>query len=91
MPVEVHIPTSLRRLTQGRRTLQVEAYTLREVIERLEGLFPGFRDRLLDERGELKGYINIYHNGRDIREKGGLSTALKSGDSISILPALAGG
>ncbi len=91
MPVEVHIPASLRRLTRGRRILQVEAHDLKEVIERLEELFPGFRDKLLDEEGKLRRYISIYHNGRDIREEGGLSTALKSGDSISILPALAGG
>ncbi|HID56564.1 TPA: MoaD/ThiS family protein [Candidatus Poribacteria bacterium] len=91
MSVEVHIPTSMRRLTRGKRILHLEAHTLRELIDRLEELFPGFRDRLLDERGELKGYINIYRNGRDIREEGGLETGLKQGDSISILPALAGG
>lgn len=91
MPVEVHIPTSMRRLTRGKSVFQIEAHTLREVIERLDERFPGFRDRLLDEEGELRGYINIYRNGKDIREEGGLETALESGDSISILPALAGG
>jgi molybdopterin synthase sulfur carrier subunit len=91
MPVRVSIPTNLRKLTRGQHTVELEARNLREAIEELDRLYPGIRERLIDVEGKLKRHVNIYRNGRDIREEGGLKTTLDDGDTISIVPVLAGG
>ena len=92
MAVIVRIPTPLRRLTNGQGEVQVEAHTIREAVEKLESLYPGFKERLLDENGELRKFVNIYLNDEDIRFlKGGIDTELKDGDVLSIVPAIAGG
>jgi molybdopterin synthase sulfur carrier subunit len=71
--------------------VEVEASNLSEIIERLESDFPGFRERLIDEEGELRYFVNIYLNGEDVRFLQGLNTAISSGDELSIVPAVAGG
>ena len=91
MGVTVRIPTPLRRLTAGTDQVQLEVSDLSQMIDRLETDYPGVKERLLDEDGELRYFVNIYVNGEDIRFDQGLNTAIKSGDEISIVPAVAGG
>lgn len=91
MPVTVKIPTPLRALTLDRDTVTSEAGTLQDLVVNLETEFPGMRERLCDDTGELRRFVNIYVNGEDVRFLQGLSTGLKAGDEISIVPAVAGG
>ncbi len=91
MSVMVRIPTPLRRMTGGADKVELEVSDLAQMIERLESDYPGFKERLLDEDGELRYFVNIYVNGEDIRFDQGLKTGIKSGDEISIVPAVAGG
>jgi molybdopterin synthase sulfur carrier subunit len=91
MAVKVKIPTPLRNLTQNQDTVTAESGDLKSVVEVLEGQFPGMRERLLDDGGEIRRFVNIYVNGEDVRFLQGLTTALKDGDEISIVPAVAGG
>lgn len=89
--ITVRVPTPLRRITNGQGEVQVQASTIREAIERLEEVYPGFKDRLLDEQGEVRKFVNLYLNDEDIRFLKGLDTELKDGDILSIVPAIAGG
>ena len=91
MGVLVRIPTPLRRMTNGQDKVELEATNLAEMIDTLEADYPGFKERLIDENGELRYFVNIYINGEDVRFLEGLATAAKSGDEISIVPAVAGG
>ena len=91
MGVMVRIPTPLRRMTGGANKVELDVADLSQMINQLESDYPGFKERLLDEEGELRYFVNIYVNGEDIRFDQGLSTAIKSGDEISIVPAVAGG
>lgn len=91
MSVVVRIPTPLRRMTNGQDKVEVGAGSLVGMVEELEGSFPGFRERLLDEDGELRYFVNIYLNGEDVRFLEGLDTAMREGDEVSIVPAVAGG
>ena len=91
MSVLVRIPTPLRRVTNGQDKVNVEGSTLGEVVGSLENEFPGIKERLCDEHGELRNFVNVYVNGEDVRFLEGLNTATKEGDEISIVPAVAGG
>jgi molybdopterin synthase sulfur carrier subunit len=91
MSVTVRIPTPLRIVTNGVAKAEVEGNTLSEAIAILEVQFPGVQERLMDETGELRHFVNIYINGEDVRFLDGLSTSIKSGDEVSIVPAVAGG
>ena len=91
MSVVVRIPTPLRRMTNGKDKVEVESTVLGELVDKLNAEFPGFKDRLVDEEGELRYFVNIYLNGEDVRFMDGLSTATSDGDEISIVPAVAGG
>jgi molybdopterin synthase sulfur carrier subunit len=91
MSVVVRIPTPLRRMTGGKDKVEVESANLAAMVEDLEGSYPGMKDRLLDEEGELRYFVNIYLNGEDVRFLDGLATSTKTGDEISIVPAVAGG
>jgi sulfur-carrier protein len=86
----VRIPTPLRTLTGGSDEVKTTGTTVAEVIEDLERRYPGLRDRLLDEKG-VRRFVNIYVGEEDIRFLEGLATALKGGEQISIIPAIAGG
>jgi MoaD family protein len=90
MPVTVRIPTPLRSLTGGEEQVQASGSTVKEVIDNLETRHPGMKDRLLDEKG-VRRFVNIYVGDEDIRFLDGLQTALKEGEEISIVPAIAGG
>lgn len=91
MPVTVRIPTPLRRMTNGQDKVEMEESTLSAMIENLEASYPGVKERLIDENGELRYFVNIYLNGEDVRFLDGLDTSAGSGDEISIVPAVAGG
>ncbi len=91
MAVRVRIPTPLRAMTKGSADVQVTADTVGDLIEDLERQFPGMRERLVEENGEIRRFINIYVNQEDIRFLQGAKTALTQGDEVSIVPAIAGG
>ena len=91
MPVNVRIPTPLRKLTKDRDTVQTSGATIQEIIDSLEQQYPGLKERLCDERGELRRFVNVYLNDEDIRFAQGKSTPVKDGDEISVIPAIAGG
>ena len=89
--VLIRIPTPLRRMANGQDKVEIDAASLGEIIDRLESDYPGFKERLLDESGELRYFVNIYLNGEDVRFLQGTGTSTKSGDEVSIVPAVAGG
>ncbi len=89
--VKVKIPGPLRKLAGGKDEIEVEAKNLKEVIDKLAEINPEMKNRLLDENGEIRRFINIYVNNEDIRFLKGLDTELKDGDEVSIIPAIAGG
>ncbi len=91
MSLVVRIPTPLRQVTNGLDKAEVEGDTLIKVIDSLEAQYPGIKERLCDEAGDLRHFVNIYINGEDVRFLQGLQTSTKSGDEISIVPAVAGG
>lgn len=91
MSIKVRIPTPLQKLSQDKTEVEVEAGDIRELIERLERDFPGMKERLCDENGVLRRFINIYVNEEDIRFLKLDKTTLQDGDEVSIIPAIAGG
>jgi sulfur-carrier protein len=91
MLVRVLIPTPLQRLTDNQAEVVIEGSDVREMIGNLEVKFPGVKARLCDENGALRRFVNIYVNEEDIRFLKGEDTALKDGDEVSIVPAIAGG
>lgn len=91
MSVTVRIPTPLRKLTNELDVVSGDSGTLMACIDSLEGQYPGLKERLCDEAGELRRFVNIYVNGEDVRFQSGLETSLKAGDEVSIVPAVAGG
>ena len=93
MPVTVSIPTILRTHTGGEKRVSAAGETLGAVISDLEGNYSGISDRLMDSAnpGKLNRFVNIYVNDEDVRCSGGLDTAISDGDSVTILPAVAGG
>ncbi|OIQ79402.1 sulfur carrier protein CysO [mine drainage metagenome] len=90
MSIEVRIPTILRPYTGGERVVSASGADLAQLIADLDANFPGLADRLLED-GKLRRFINIYVNDEDVRFLGGLTAAIKPGDSLTILPAVAGG
>jgi len=91
MPVKVRIPTPLRKLTHDEEVVETIAESVSEAIADLETRYPGFKERLVDESGKVRRFVNVYVNEEDIRFLDNASTALKDGDEISIIPAIAGG
>jgi len=89
--IKVRIPTPLRPLTKGQGEVQAQAKSITEMIDNLNASHPGIKDRLCDETGELRRFVNIYVNEEDIRFLKGKETSLKEGDEVSIVPAIAGG
>ena len=90
MAVTVRIPTPLRTLTGGNESVALEAKTVRELVEALEGKHPGMKERLMDDKG-VRRFVNLYVGEEDIRFLDGLETELKDGEEVSIVPAIAGG
>ncbi len=89
--IKVRIPTPLRPLTKGQGEVETKAASVLEMIEALNTTHPGIKDRLCDDTGELRRFVNIYVNEEDIRFLKGKETSLKDGDEVSIVPAIAGG
>ena len=91
MSVKVRIPTPLRKLTNNEEIVEIDAATIGAVFGELQSRYPGIQDRLLDEKGEVRRFVNVYVNEEDIRFLQNQQTQLKPGDEISIIPAIAGG
>jgi len=91
MPVLVRIPPPLQRLTKGEKEVNLKSGSVQDLITQLETSFPGLKDRLCDEQGELRRFVNIYVNENDIRFQKGLATKVEDGAEVSIIPAVAGG
>ena len=87
----IRIPTPLRKLTQGREEVTAEGATIGALIVDLEKKFPGMRERLCDEKGQVRRFVNIFANDEDIRFLQNLDTPVGEKDEISIVPAIAGG
>jgi sulfur-carrier protein len=91
MSVTVKIPTPLRPLTAGQSEVKIEGATVGEVLQKMDSQFKGFGDRILDNGTAVKRFINVYVNEDNIKDKKELATEVKNGDTISILPSIAGG
>lgn len=89
--IKVRIPTPLRPMTGGKSEVELVGNTVSEIIDKLGTAHPGIKERLYDEQGEVRRFINIYVNEEDIRFLTGKDTPLKDGDEVSIIPAIAGG
>lgn len=91
MQATVRVPTPLQKLTKNQAEVKVSSANIRELIEDLEKRFPGIKERICDETGKIRRFINIYVNEEDVRFLQQEETPLKDGDEISIIPAIAGG
>lgn len=91
MGVKVRIPSPLLKLTNNQGEINAEGNNVKELFEDLEKKYPGIKERIYDEKGQLRRFINIYVNEEDIRFIDGPSTSIKDGDVVSIIPAIAGG
>jgi MoaD family protein len=91
MSVIVRIPTPLRTLTSGKAEVKVEGATVGEVLRQLDSQFKGFGDRVFDEEKRVRRFINVFVNEDNIRDKNNLDTTVRDGDTVSILPSIAGG
>jgi sulfur-carrier protein len=91
MAIKVRIPTPLQKLTENKGEVDVQAASVKDMINQLEKNFPGIKDRICDESGKVRRFVNVYLNEEDIRFLQQEETSLKDGDQISIVPAIAGG
>lgn len=91
MPVKVRIPTPLQKLTSNQGEVLAKGTNLKEILGDLERQFPGMKERLYDDKGSLRRFINFYVNNEDVRFLKGESTPVKEGDEVSVIPAIAGG
>ena len=91
MAIKVRIPTPLMKLTDNQSEVSAEGETISDIINNLEKQFNGIKDRICEENGAPRRFINIYVNEEDIRFLEGEKTTVKDGDEISIIPAIAGG
>ena len=91
MSIKVRIPTPLQKLTNNQSEVLCEAKNINELLKSLEKQYPGIQERLCDGEGKLRRFVNVYVNEEDIRFLQGQETSLKTGDDISIIPAIAGG
>ena len=91
MSITVRIPTPLRKLTGGADEVAVDGSNVGELIDNLEAAHAGLKERLCDDAGEIRRFVNVYVNDEDVRFLDGRNTALKDGDEVSIVPAIAGG
>ncbi|MDF1565183.1 MAG: MoaD/ThiS family protein [Deltaproteobacteria bacterium] len=91
MSVKIRIPTPLRKLTAGADVIDVDGQTVKEVLDALEAAHPGFAEKLYDDKGGLRRFINVYLGDEDVRFLQGLDTAIAGEAELSIVPAIAGG
>jgi len=90
MAIEVRIPTILRSYTGGQKSVECSGATLEELFADLDGRYEGLRERLVDDSG-VRRFVNVYLNDEDVRFLGGLSASVRDGDTVTVLPAVAGG
>lgn len=91
MSVNVRVPTTLRTLTGGEAQVAVEGGTVAEVLTALDAAHPGFKDKLLDDEGKLRRFVNVFVADDDVRFMDGIDTEVPDGETLSIVPAVAGG
>ena len=91
MSATVKIPTPLRKLTNNETSVDAVGKTIEQIVESLDSAYPGMRERLIDDNGDLRHFVNIYLNGEDIRYIDGLKSTVRDNDELSIVPAVAGG
>jgi len=91
MPVTVHVTSVIQQAVNGQRAFTSDGETVGELIDNIVREYPGFATRIVDEDGALRRFVNVYLNDEDVRYLGGKDTPIKDGDSVSFLPALAGG
>ncbi|MEQ8842987.1 MAG: ubiquitin-like small modifier protein 1 [Acidimicrobiales bacterium] len=91
MSVTVRVPTTLRTLTAGESEIAVEGDTVAAVLDNLEGAHPGFKERILADDGSLRRFVNVFVSDDDVRFLDGLGTPVPAGETLSIVPAVAGG
>ena len=91
MPTKIRIPTPLRKLTHEQEVVHAEGSTVDEILANLDKTYPGLKERICDESGNIRRFVNIFINDEDIRFLDEKATAVKEGDEISIVPAIAGG
>lgn len=91
MPVEVRIPTVFRKFTGNESVVSVEGSTIGELLEQIEARYPGFKEQLMSEDGQLHRFVNVYVNDEDARYLDKLDTEVSEGDTVSLLPSVAGG
>ena len=89
--VQVLIPTPLRRFTDGEAKVSAQGATVAELLEDLGGRYPGLRERICEPDGSIRRFVNVFVNGDNVRDGAGAATALKAGDEVGIIPAMAGG
>jgi molybdopterin synthase sulfur carrier subunit len=89
--VEVRIPTVFRKFTEGRSTVQLDAGTVGDLVSQLESRYPGMKEQMLTDEGQLHRFVNVYVNDEDARYLDKLDTKVADGDTVSILPSVAGG
>jgi len=91
MPAKVRIPAPLRKLTQDKPVVEADGRTIQDVLASLEKTYPGLKERICDESGQIRRFVNVFVNGEDIRFKEGPKTVVEDGAEVSIIPAIAGG
>lgn len=91
MSIKVRIPTPLQKLTENQTEVECAGKDIKDLVENLEKNYPGIKERLCDEKNDIRRFINIFVNEQDIRFLDGEKTELKDGDEVSIIPAIAGG
>ena len=91
MPIKVRIPTPLRKLTNNKDEVEGAGKNIKELIDDVERQYPGLKERICEDDGKVRRFVNIYVNDEDIRFKNSIDTELKDGDEVSIIPAIAGG
>ena len=87
----IFVPTPMRKVTGGNGKIQIRANTLQEAIDGADAEYPGFRERVLDNQGEIKRFINVFINGVDVRKLQGRETPVHDNDEVAVIPAMAGG
>ena len=91
MPIQARIPTPLRKFTGGAESVTASGATVAAIVQDVESRHPGLKERICDDAGKVRRFVNVYVNGEDIRFLSSLDTPVKEGDEISIVPAIAGG
>ena len=89
--ITVLIPTPLRRFTGGEAKVDLQGASVAEILDALDGQYPGIGERLRDDSGQLRRFVNVFVNGKNVRQLQGAATPVRTGDEVGIIPAMAGG